>query len=71
MAKTKGSMDFSEGKNPPPVGKKYLLGIGINAYAHCPQLHNAVRDVEDFAALMHEKFGFDPEPPYTQMLRNE
>lgn len=42
-----------------PPSKNYLLAIGINDYTHCPKLHNAVKDVEDFAALMGDKYGFE------------
>ena len=37
---------------PPPAGKTYFLGIGINAYAHWPKLRNAVRDVQAIAGLI-------------------
>jgi sulfatase modifying factor 1 len=52
-----------------PPGKNHLLAIGINDYAHCPKLHNAVKDVEDFAALMGDKYGF--EKAQIQLLCNE
>ena len=40
-------------------GTNHFLGIGINDYVHCPQLNNAVKDVEDTVALLQDKYGFD------------
>ena len=40
-------------------GANHFLGIGINDYVHCPQLNNAVKDVEDTVALLQDKYGFD------------
>lgn len=67
--------DKAIGKNPQsPVdelkkGINYLLAIAINDYLHCPKLNNAVKDIEDFEALMIEKFGF--EKKNTKLIRND
>lgn len=50
-------------------GNNYLIGIGIDQYVHCTPLSNAVRDVQEFVKIMHEKFDFEPD--YTQTLYNE
>ena len=60
-------------KSPSPVeeikkGMNHLLAIGINDYLYCPKLNNAVKDIEDFEALMIEKFGF--EKKNTKLIRN-
>jgi formylglycine-generating enzyme required for sulfatase activity len=47
----------------------HLLAIAIDDYLHCPKLHNAVKDVEDFAKLMTEKFEF--EQKNIRILTNE
>ena len=44
-----------------PKGKNYLLAIGINDYAHCPTLSNAVNDAEKFVELMQKKYQFEEE----------
>lgn len=50
-------------------GKNYLLAIGIDKYLHFPQLNNAVRDAETFAALLQERYQFDARN--TEVLFNE
>ena len=40
-------------------GKNYFLGIGINDYEKCRKLNNAVKDVEDFKALLVQKYDFE------------
>ncbi|MBK6623330.1 MAG: caspase family protein [Saprospirales bacterium] len=50
-------------------GKNYLLAIGIDKYLHFPQLNNAVRDAETFAALLQERYQFDVRN--TEVLFNE
>jgi formylglycine-generating enzyme required for sulfatase activity/ribosomal protein L7/L12 len=50
-------------------GINHLLAIGINDYVHCPSLNNAVKDIADFVALMHDKYDFSKE--YTRHLYNE
>jgi hypothetical protein len=47
----------------------HLLAIAIDDYLHCPKLHNAVKDVEDFVKLMTEKFEF--EQKNIRILTNE
>ena len=42
-----------------PQGKNYLLVIGIDEYAHCPRLYNAVKDAEDIVAVLVERFQFE------------
>ncbi len=41
-------------------GKNYVLAIGIDDYMHCPRLHNAVKDVQDFVELLLERYNFEP-----------
>ncbi len=40
-------------------GKNYVLAIGIDAYTHCPTLHNAVKDAQDFVTLLTNRYAFD------------
>jgi sulfatase modifying factor 1 len=49
--------------------KNYLLAIAIDKYEHLPRLYNAVGDAEAFAALLQEKYQFDPQ--YTTLLRDQ
>lgn len=49
--------------------KNYLLAIAIDKYEHLPRLYNAVRDAEAFAALLQEKYQFDPQ--HTTLLRDQ
>lgn len=44
-----------------PPGKNYLLVIGIDKYEHCPPLYNAVRDAQNFADVLTQKYQFNPE----------
>ena len=39
-------------------GNNYLFAIAIDEYAHCPNLHNAVRDVRDFQDLLESDYDF-------------
>jgi len=41
-----------------PKGNNYLLTIGIDQYAHCQPLHNAVKDAKDVAKILLEKYDF-------------
>jgi len=41
-----------------PKGNNYLLTIGIDQYAHCQPLHNAVKDAKDVATVLLEKYDF-------------
>ncbi len=40
-------------------GHNYLLVIGIDRYNEFPRLYNAVKDAQDFKALMLDRFQFD------------
>jgi len=42
-------------------GKNYLFVIGIDAYEHCPKLHNAVKDAKDLVELLTTRFKFELE----------
>ena len=42
-------------------GTNYLLGVGINAYAHFPKLNNAVKDVEDVTDALLKNYYFERE----------
>lgn len=42
-----------------PKGKNYLLVIGINDYAHCPKLHNAVKDAREITTVLKKRFRFE------------
>ena len=59
MDNTKGLKRISQETPSVNRGKNYLLAIGINDYAHCPKLNNAVKDVSDFIALMTTKYQFE------------
>ncbi|MEM6966416.1 MAG: caspase family protein, partial [Bacteroidota bacterium] len=56
---TKG-MGFNSPKpsNNLPKGNNYLLVIGIDHYAHFPQLNNAVKDAKDMVDVLLKKFQF-------------
>lgn len=43
------------------IGKKYILGIGINAYLNkeWPKLGNAVKDMDDVIRLLTNRYQFD------------
>ncbi|MEO1652965.1 MAG: SUMF1/EgtB/PvdO family nonheme iron enzyme, partial [Bacteroidota bacterium] len=49
-------------------GKNHLLLIGINAYAHFSPLHNAVKDVQDFKALLQKKYDYIREEGHVYTL---
>lgn len=38
------------------IGDSYFLGIGIDKYRHCTDLHNAKKDVQDIASLLGERY---------------
>ncbi len=46
-------------KTTSPSGKNFVLAIGIDAYTHCPTLHNAVKDAQDFVNLLTNRYNFD------------
>ncbi len=50
-------------------GSTYLLGIGINMYENFPTLFNAVKDIDDVAALLSEQYYF--EQSNIQLLKNQ
>ena len=41
-----------------PKGINYLVTIGIDDYAHCEKLNNAVKDTRDIANVLFEKYNF-------------
>jgi len=48
------------------TGKRYVLAIGINAYANWPRLGTAVNDAKGFANLLDSHFGYESAfPPLT------
>jgi sulfatase modifying factor 1 len=62
MAKEKPrSLYLEEEESPEEVIKRtnYLLVIGIDAYAHCPELYNCVKDAKDFIKVLTERYRFD------------
>lgn len=45
-----------------PTGKNYLFTIGIDKYDHWkPPLNCAVKDIEDFAKVLLDRYNFEPE----------
>lgn len=42
-------------------GNNYLLVIGIDQYAHCPRLFNAVKDAQEIVQLLKKRFQFEEE----------
>lgn len=44
-----------------PKGKNYLFVIGIDKYQKCPPLFNAVKDAQDVANLLIEKYQYSKE----------
>ena len=57
--KSIGFSDPNDKGASPPKGKNYLLAIGIDNYAHCPKLYNAVKDVQDLVAVLTKRFQFE------------
>ncbi|MCB9052334.1 MAG: caspase family protein [Lewinellaceae bacterium] len=57
--KQKQDADFGEAVRPVPARRSWFLGIGINRYLHFQSLRNAVKDVQDIAALLQERYGLD------------
>jgi len=43
------------------AGKNYMLVIGIDDYAHCPTLYNAVKDAQDIVEVLQDRFRFEAE----------
>ncbi|MEK7255895.1 MAG: caspase family protein, partial [Bacteroidota bacterium] len=67
--KTKAIASVSnKGKDAFSMGKNYLLAIGINDYAAHSKLKNAVKDVQDIAALLASRYAFQPEAPFSRFL---
>ncbi|MCU0448608.1 MAG: SUMF1/EgtB/PvdO family nonheme iron enzyme [Bernardetiaceae bacterium] len=58
----RGTQHFKPKENPPPVGKNYLLAIGIDQYADqgIRNLRNAVSDVKAVVGLLAERYYFSP-----------
>lgn len=52
-----------------PKGKNHVLAIAIDDYKYCNKLNNAVKDAQDFVALLMDKYGFDEK--HIQFLSNE
>ncbi len=52
-----------------PSGRKFLFGIGINAYQHLRPLRNAVKDLEDLTKVLLERYDF--EESRLKLLKNE
>ena len=50
-------------------GKNYLLIIGIDDYAHCPTLFNAVKDAQAIVKILQDRYRF--EPAYTTTHSNK
>lgn len=46
--------------NVPITGEYWAVLIGINEYAHAPNLESAVRDVRDVRAVLETRYGFHP-----------
>ncbi len=42
-------------------GQNYLLTVGIDKYAHWKPLNNAVKDVQDIARILTERYQFQPD----------
>lgn len=51
--------------------ESFFLGIGINRYKKFSKLNNAVKDVKDVATILHDQFGFKPEPSFTSFLLDD
>jgi hypothetical protein len=58
---SRGAGSSSNSSRPPTEGKHHFFGIGINRYAHFKDLNNAVKDVQDMADLLTERYQFDLE----------
>ncbi len=61
MANPHKGINLGDEAGSAPNGKNHLLVIAIDAYAHCPKLNNCVKDAQDFAAVMLEKYCFEAE----------
>lgn len=51
--------------NPVIVGKKHILGIGINEYQNWTHLNNAVRDMENIVQILTTKYDFSSQNTLT------
>ena len=47
-----------------PQGDTHLLVIAIDDYAHCPPLHNCVKDARDLAQLLQDRYQVLPQHTY-------
>ncbi|MCB0547107.1 MAG: caspase family protein [Phaeodactylibacter sp.] len=61
MANPHKGINLSDEAGSAPSGKNHLLVIAIDTYAHCPKLNNCVKDAQDFAAVMLDKYRFEAE----------
>ncbi|MDP1818121.1 MAG: caspase family protein [Leadbetterella sp.] len=43
-----------------PIGINHFIGIGIDTYVNCPNLHNCVLDISAIIELLQNKYGFLP-----------
>jgi hypothetical protein len=51
--------------NPVVVGKKHILGIGINEYQNWTHLNNAVRDMENIVQILTTQYDFSSQKTLT------
>ncbi len=65
MAGTKNTKDAGRAETfweePGPAGLNHLLVIAIDAYAHCPQLNNCVKDAREFIKVLTHRYQFQEE----------
>ena len=59
QGKERGLLSRKDQKTSLKKGKSYLLGIGIDQYEAFPNLNNAVKDVQDFKAVLEERYELD------------
>lgn len=56
------SIGFDEEQSATPIfstmGKKHILGIGVDAYTHWRKLNNAVRDMQEITSLLMNRYDF-------------
>ena len=55
----RGALETTLSTTAMPPGRKFLFGIGINAYQHLRPLRNAVKDLEDLTKVLLERYDFD------------
>ena len=54
------------------LGKKYILGIGIDEYLNFQNLSTCVNEVKEILEILHKKYGFPPrKSPHVIELYNE